>query len=119
MFDRTSESARQAQSYLSRATQYHALRAETYAKSHAPWTDRTGNARSGLATYANLDQSQDFRFEIIIYGQVNYQFWLESRWPADGVGRYAIIVPTVRAESPAYFETARKIMDAMFGGGSI
>lgn len=89
-------------------------------KSHAPWTDRTGNARSGLATQANVDQSRSMHYEIILYGQVNYQPWLEIRNPgSEGVGRYAIIVPTIREESPAYFETARKIMDVLFGGASL
>jgi hypothetical protein len=110
------EANRKAKAYLSRATQFHALRAETYMKTRAPWTDRTGNARSGLATFANVDNSRAMEYEIILYGQVNYQWWLEVRWPTDGVGRYAIIVPTIREESPAYFETARKIMAVLFGG---
>lgn len=108
---------KRAADFLARTTQYHALRAEAYMKSHAPWTDRTGNARSGLATFAATDQAADLHFEIILYGSVNYQWWLETRWPSNGTGRYAIIIPTIREESPAYFETARKLMETMFGGG--
>lgn len=111
--------AARAQAYLSRATQYHALRAEAYMKSHAPWTDRTGNARSGLAAFANLDGAASLEYEIILYGQVAYQPWLEIRNPTNGAGRYAIIVPTIREESPAYFATAQKIMDTLFGGKSL
>lgn len=119
LFRNVKEVEGKAKAYLSRATQFHALRAEVYMKSHAPWTDRTGNARSGLATYAAIDQSRNMHYEIIVYGQVNYQIFLERKNPSDGVGRYAIIVPTIREESPAYFETARKIMDVLFGGASI
>jgi hypothetical protein len=119
LFNSVEDVVRYAKAYLSRATQFHALRAETYMKSHAPWADRTGNARAGLATFAAVDSSRSMHYEIIVYGQVNYQFWLETRWPEGGVGRYAIIIPTIREESPAYFETARKIMAVLFGGESL
>lgn len=97
-----------AQAYLSRVTTYHALRAEAYAKINAGWTDRTTNARDGLIAIAR--NSKDHH-EIILYHTMPYGIFLEIRW----AGRYAIIRPTIRHEAPEYFETARELLDTMFG----
>jgi len=64
--------------------------AETFAKNNAPWTDRTGNARSGLhAEVEVIDQGK--AFELTVAHTVSYGIWLEVRFS----GRYAIIQPTV------------------------
>lgn len=64
--------------------------AEEFARNNAPWTDRTGNARSGLHADVNvIDQGK--AFELIVAHSVNYGIWLEVRFS----GKYAIIQPTV------------------------
>jgi len=64
--------------------------AVTYAKTNAPWTDRTGNARAGLhAKTVVADQGK--AFELIVAGSVFYQIFLETRFS----GKYAILLPTV------------------------
>lgn len=63
--------------------------AETYARTNAPWTDRTGNARNGL--FAQHDKETMVKHELTIYGTMPYTFWLEVRWS----GKYAIIGPTM------------------------
>jgi hypothetical protein len=76
---------------LTAATEYHADRAEAYAKQNAPWQDRTTAARLGLQAQAFHDPS---RHVIVLYHQVPYGIWLEVRW----AGRYAIILPTIEHE---------------------
>ncbi len=77
---------------------------ENYAKINAPWTDRTGNARNGLAARA---YRQGKEIGIIIYHQVPYGIWLEVRWS----GRYAIINPTIEAMGPAVMARANRLME--------
>jgi len=63
--------------------------AETYARTEAPWTDQTGNARAGL--FAHHDSEEMVVHRLTVYGTMHYTFWLEVRWS----GRYAIIGPTL------------------------
>lgn len=63
--------------------------AETYARTQAPWTDRTGNARAGL--FAHHDSEEMVVHRLTIYGTMHYTYWLEVRHS----GRYAIIGPTL------------------------
>lgn len=97
--------------HLDRVTAYHAVRAEAYARINANWTDRTGNARQGLAAEADLSGTGSGRWAIVIYHQVKYGIWLETRFG----GRYAIIDRTIAATEAPYFAAARGIMQAMFG----
>lgn len=69
-------------------------KAETYARTNAPWSDRTGNARQGL--FAQHDAEPMVRHELTIYGTMPYTFWLEVRWS----GKYAIIGPTMLDIAP-------------------
>jgi hypothetical protein len=62
-------------------------------KTNAPWTDRTGNARNGLAAQP-YDEGD--AVGIVLYHQVSYGIWLEVRWG----GRYAIINPTIDVMGP-------------------
>lgn len=63
--------------------------AESYARTNASWTDRTGNARAGL--FAKHDAEHMVKHELTVYGTMPYTFWLEVRWS----GKYAIIGPTL------------------------
>ena len=74
---------------------------QNYARTNAPWTDRTGNARQGLA--AKYSASGGVHIITISHG-VPYGIWLEVKY----AGRYAIIEPTIRAEG-------QRIMQSMKG----
>jgi len=63
-------------------------------KVNAPWTDRTGAARSGL--HARTEHSKT-RHAIVFAHSVPYGIWLEVK----NSGKYEIIMPTVRQESRA------------------
>lgn len=64
--------------------------AEGWARKNAPWTDRTGNARSGLFTRTEINPGTSYT--IILSHTVPYGIWLEVRWDA----KYAIIMPTLK-----------------------
>lgn len=68
--------------------------AETYARTNAPWTDRTGNARAGL--FAEHESEPMVLHRLTIYGTMPYTYWLEVRWS----GKYAIIGPTMLHVAP-------------------
>lgn len=104
-----------AQAYLSRITTYHALRSETAARIGARWTDRTGNARQGLAAAANNRGASDGHWEFTLYHQVTYGIWLEIRWG----GKWGIIRPTLKQIAPEYWDDARQVLQKMFSGGMI
>lgn len=63
--------------------------AESYARTTAPWTDQTGNARAGL--FAQHDAEAMVVHRLIVYGTMPYTYWLEVKWS----GRYAVIGPTL------------------------
>lgn len=75
---------------------------------NAPWTDRTGNARSGLFGTAEADFA---RHIVTIYLShstiINYGVYLEL---AHG-GRYAIIMRTVESHLPEL----QSMLDEIFG----
>lgn len=66
-----------------------AASAETYARTNAPWTDETGNARNGLMA-VHIPEHM-VRHMLVVYHTMPYGYWLEVRWS----GRYAIIGPTL------------------------
>ena len=66
-----------------------APRGESWMKQHAPWTDRTANARNGLFA---KPEARDDQVRIVFSHTVPYGVWLEIRWE----GRYAIIMPAVK-----------------------
>ena len=102
-----------AAQYLARTTEYYSFRSETYAKSKAKWTDRTGNARGSLSgTYTANIGRDSARFEITISHGMPYGIWLELRWNA----KFAIINKTVENQGKAFFDTANQVMAKMFGG---
>jgi len=63
--------------------------AETHARTHAPWTDRTGNARAGLM--AEHEAEEMVVHKLTVYGTMHYTYWLEVK----DSGKYAIIGPTL------------------------
>lgn len=71
---------------------------EGYAKTRAPWTDRTGHARQGL--HGGVDVRDD-AFTLYLSHGVEYGIWLEL---AHG-GNYAIVRPTVDAHLPRIRQT--------------
>lgn len=70
---------------------------EADAKSSAPWTDRTGNARSGLFGTAERDVAQKMVVLYLSHGpDIEYGVNLEL----NRGGRYAIIMRTIEAHLP-------------------
>lgn len=67
---------------------------EEYARTHASWEDRSGDARDGLT--AEVVDGGLFQNSIVLYHTVDYGIWLEIRWN----GRYAIILPTIEHYGP-------------------
>jgi hypothetical protein len=82
-------------------------RVQNYARSNAPWTDRTGNARQGLfATYSGDGEG---RHAIDLFHSVPYGIWLEVRF----AGRFSIIRPTIEAEGHRIMAGLRDLIERM------
>lgn len=78
------------------------------AKGSAPWTDRTGNARSGLFGTAERDVAQRLVVIFLSHGpDIDYGVWLEL---AHG-GNYQVILPTIERHLPAL----KAELQAIFG----
>ena len=67
---------------------YFAAKIEAYAKVHAAWTDRTGNARQGLFARAYRVAAS---VVIVLSHKMDYGIWLEIAHS----GKYAIILKTL------------------------
>jgi hypothetical protein len=76
---------------------------EAYMKNNAPWTDRTGNARNGLAAHAYQDGDQ---IGILLYHQVSYGIWLEIA----NAAKYAIINPTIEQMGPRVMDQYHNLL---------
>lgn len=87
--------------------------AENYMKTHAPWTDRTTNARNGLA--ARYTGSEKGVHEMVLFHQVDYGIWLEVK----DDGKYAIILPTIQEMGPRVMKDLVNILDRIKGEGSV
>jgi hypothetical protein len=75
---------------------------QDYARTNAPWTDRTGNARRGLFSFAEKgDQS------VVLYlsHTMEYGIWLEI----GGGGKWAIIHPTIEHYLPQLIADLRSL----------
>lgn len=77
---------------------------ENYMKNNAPWTDRTSNARNGLAARAYGGNGE---FGIVLYHQVPYGIWLETKYG----GRDAIIQPTIDAMGPEVMARFNRLLE--------
>lgn len=86
--------------------QYMAPRVENYMKTNAPWQDQTGNARSGLAARAYREADS---IGIVLYHQVPYGIFLETRWD----GRYSIIEPSIAAMGPEVMRMFDRLLERM------
>lgn len=82
-------------------------RVETHMKTKAPWTDRTTNARNGLA--ATAVKFGKTSFGIVLTHAVEYGIYLETIKS----GKYAIIMPSVQLYAPKVIRTLNKIMDRL------
>lgn len=84
---------------------------ENFARSNAPWTDRTGNARNGL--FVEHQREPMVIHRLITYHTMPYGLWLEVRWS----GRYAIIGPTMFHIAPqlaiALAESVKRAIDLL------
>jgi hypothetical protein len=83
--------------------EYWDSRIESHMKLKAPWTDRTGNARSGL--FAKAGHLPGIRHWIDLGHRVPYGIWLEVRWG----GKYAIVIPTLISYGPKVMATMTKL----------
>lgn len=76
--------------YIHAVFEYQGSKALTHAKTNAPWTDRTGNARAGLGVDIGWVPMESH--SLTLFHRMPYGIFLETRWG----GRYAIILPTIR-----------------------
>lgn len=65
---------------------------QAHARKHAPWTDRTGDARAGLTAEPEMDGGTA---RVVLAHGVPYGIWLENRFN----GRYAVVGPTMEVFS--------------------
>jgi hypothetical protein len=76
------------------------------ARTNAPWTDRTSNARTGLFGIAERDVARRLIVIYLSHGvDIDYGKWLEL---AHG-GKYAIIMPTIEAHLPDVYADLQAI----------
>lgn len=80
-----------------------ATQAESYMKSEAPWTDRTGTARNGLKAQAMVSGN---KVALVMYHSVPYGVFLEVRWG----GKYGIIPATMAAIGPFWMQALGRVM---------
>lgn len=86
---------------------------ENYMKQHAPWTDRTTNARSGL--YTEVEQMVGVMTQIILAHSVDYGFYLEGWDPVhqremQNAGEWSIIAPSLDYFAPRVFADIRRML---------
>lgn len=82
---------------------FFAAKIEAHARRHAPWTDRTGNARSGLTARAIATATG---VVIVLFGTVSYQVFLELAH----AGRFAIILRSLQAHYPEIMAALRRLV---------
>src|SRR4051812_46924065 len=89
---------------LNAVVDYEALFATRYLKTHAPWTDRTGAARTGLVAVPNF--GRNFA-EIVMSYSVYYGIWLEVAHDR----KYAIITPAIRIVGEKLMKDLQHLID--------
>lgn len=77
---------------------------ENYAKTNAPWTDRTGDAREYLS--ATVEETGPIGTIVLSHG-VPYGIWLEI---ANG-GRFSIIPETIDVYGPQIMRSLQNMMN--------
>lgn len=83
--------------------EFNAPQVQASARSNAPWTDRTSNARNGL--FAEAFSTHD-NAGIVLYHSVDYGVWLELA----NDQRFAIVRPTIEQYGPIVMEQARQLL---------
>ena len=74
--------------------QYAATQMQNDAKANAPWTDRTGNARTGLFGTSEADFARHVVTIYLSHGAtIEYGIWLELA----NSGRHAVVMKTMEA----------------------
>lgn len=77
---------------------------QSQAQEHAPWTDRTGNARQGLEGF--VEEVSETIIDIYLTHGMDYGVYLETRW----AGRWAIIWPTIQEHLPIISDMLQDIL---------
>lgn len=97
--------------------QYVATEMQNDAKQNAAWTDRTGNARTGLFGTSEADFARHVVTIYLSHGAtINYGVWLELMGGSGGggsdgspgSGRYAIIMRTMQAHYEPLMQMLRE-----------
>jgi hypothetical protein len=83
--------------------QYFAGKIESFAKQHAPWTDRTGNARQGLTARAFRTATA---VTIVLWHSMAYGIWLEVAH----AGVWGIILKTIEAHQQQFMRAVEGLM---------
>ena len=87
--------------------QYVATQMQNQAKADAPWTDRTGNARTGLFGTSEADFAAHVVTIYLSHGAtIDYGLWLELA----NSGSYAVIMRTMEA----HYETLMQLLREVF-----
>lgn len=77
---------------------------EAYAKSNAPWTDRTGRARATLS--ARVEETGPIGTIVLAHG-VDYGLWLEIA----NQGRFSIIPETIDVYAPKVMRSLQNMIN--------
>jgi len=78
---------------------------EAYAKSQAPWTDRSGNLRQALWGRAFLIQNGDAVMIVLSHG-LDYGIFLETR----NASRYAIVRPALEVHYGQVWDSYKRML---------
>jgi len=76
---------------------------QTWLRTNAPWTDRTGAARSGMFTFA---EHAGGHHEILMTYSVHYGIWLEIA----NSGKYQVIIPGMRVIGDHLMSDLRQLL---------
>lgn len=100
------EFPRRLDAAITRTVDANALRGMGILKTGAPWTDRTGAARTGLHTTTSRTANQ---WAIQFAHSVHYGIWLEVKFS----GRDAAIMPAIQRTGPLLMADLRGLMGRM------
>ena len=82
---------------------YNAGYAEGWMRENAPWTDRTGAARSGLMA---ISSSHESVHELLMAYSVTYGIWLEIA----NSGKYQVLIPAMRHVGQKILEDLKQVI---------
>ncbi|MEL7435893.1 MAG: hypothetical protein AAFN11_18245 [Chloroflexota bacterium] len=84
--------------------QFWQAKLEAYAKTNAPWTDQTANARQSL--HAFIEELSGDTVRLYLSHGMDYGIYLETKY----AGQYAIIWPTIQQ----HLEPIRRMLQDAF-----